>query len=105
LLQQFKEWDVPFMIIHSKEDIEHMNEQTLLWAKKQQPVAIDTFSSVQSNHLSAIIQTIRSSIPESAYKSQGMVGDLLKYGDVVMLITPSISKHLRADLFYHKYSH
>ncbi|HAL64793.1 MAG: small GTP-binding protein [Bacteroidetes bacterium 38_7] len=88
LLQQFKEWDVPFMIIHSKEDIEHMNEQTLLWAKKQQPVAIDTFSSVQSNHLSAIIQTIRSSIPESAYKSQGMVGDLLKYGDVVMLITP-----------------
>lgn len=88
LLQQFKEWDVPFMIIHSKEDIEHMNEQTLLWAKKQQPVAIDTFSSVQSDHLSAIIQTIRSSIPESAYKSQGMVGDLLKYGDVVMLITP-----------------
>ena len=88
IIRQFKEWDVPFMIIHSKEDLIPMNKQTLSWAKNQQPIAIETFSPSDSNHLPAIIQAISKSIPESAYKSRSLVGDLLNYGDVVMLITP-----------------
>ncbi len=88
LMREFKQWDLPFIIIHNKSDLQALKLETMKKALDWGAMDIIDFSTHYPENLETIIQALRKSIPESAFQSHSLVGDLISYGDVVMLITP-----------------
>jgi [FeFe] hydrogenase H-cluster maturation GTPase HydF len=87
LIEKFKKQDVPFITVHNKEDLELLHkdvaEQLFQYGAKD----VLHFSSVNGN-VEPIVKSIKKAIPESAYTTPSLLGDLLSYGDIVLLITP-----------------
>jgi [FeFe] hydrogenase H-cluster maturation GTPase HydF len=88
LVTEFKEKAVPFLIIHNKNDLKPLTvfvKENL--AEKYNVPVIDLSATLQPE-VEAVISAMRRLIPESAYTSPSLLGDLISYGDVVLLITP-----------------
>jgi [FeFe] hydrogenase H-cluster maturation GTPase HydF len=88
LIRRFAEMDVPFIVIHTKSDIE---EPTSGFRDKIQATTgtpLFEFSSVDKRNYEELITLIRNTIPEHSYKTPALLGDLVTYGDIVILITP-----------------
>jgi len=88
LIKKFREYNVPFIIIHSKSDLQ---EPTAEFMNKIKVItATDPFeySVVDRRNYERLIDHIRKSIPEHSFKTPTLLGDLISYGDIVILITP-----------------
>jgi [FeFe] hydrogenase H-cluster maturation GTPase HydF len=88
LIEKFNSYDLPYIVIHSKSDIQ---EPTSEFASKISAIthsSIFEFSSVDKRYYEELITLIRNTIPEHSYKTQTLLGDLISYGDIVILITP-----------------
>jgi len=88
LIKKFNEADIPFFIIHNKSDIarptkEFINKVRLITGKE--PLE---FSVTDKRNYEAMIDLIRNTIPEKSWKTPTLLGDLISYGDIVLLITP-----------------
>ena len=88
LISEFNKLDVPFFIIHNKSDLERLDEKTRSDIRSVAESAVIEFSSRNGKYPEEIISAIKSSIPDSAWKTTGLTGDLIGYGDLVLLITP-----------------
>ncbi len=88
LIAEFNRFDLPFIIVHNKSDLEKLNDKTRAEIKSYTGKDVLEFSSISDEYPEKIITAIRSAIPESTWKTPGLVGDLLGYGDIVLLITP-----------------
>ena len=88
LISDFNDYAIPFLIIHSKSDIEKCNPVILSAIKDELQTDVIDFSVKNPENLEIIISEIRRLMPETAYRSKSLIGDILHYGDVVMLITP-----------------
>ena len=86
LINQFKEYDVPFIAIHNKEDLSRLVEPTI--NKYKDLGAADVLSLSPDMSVEPLVSGIREVIPESAFKTPSLIGDLISYGDIVLLITP-----------------
>ncbi|MBS2097051.1 [FeFe] hydrogenase H-cluster maturation GTPase HydF [Carboxylicivirga linearis] len=87
LIEAFKKQNTPFIIIHNKIDIEAPSSEWNFMADKLGASAILSFSSITSS-IEPLVKTIKKAIPESAYTTPSLIGDLISYGDIVLLITP-----------------
>jgi [FeFe] hydrogenase H-cluster maturation GTPase HydF len=88
LVNKFRESDLPFIVIHSKSDIQ---EPTSEFKKKISSItgtSLFEFSSVDKRNYEELINLIQITIPEHSYKNPTLLGDLISYGDIVILITP-----------------
>ncbi len=88
LLEEFGKFDTPFLIVHNKSDIQKLtkkNRQEIQNLSGEKFLEISTYS---QENLEDLIRLIKETIPDSAYKNPSLVGDLLQYGDIVLLITP-----------------
>lgn len=103
LIQEFEKWDLPYIVVYNKIDAfpphNDFIEQTEQFLKKK----IFLFSTVLKNNIDDLLTLIKQSIPESAYRTPALVGDLIQAGDIVMLITPIDVEAPEAALFYHRY--
>jgi len=88
LIQEFKNTDTPFFIVHNKSDLQSLAENTRTKIVAQTQSDIIEFETIQAQNIEEIIKKIKITIPESAYTNPSLVGDLLSYGDIVLLITP-----------------
>jgi [FeFe] hydrogenase H-cluster maturation GTPase HydF len=88
LVQRFQDLSLPFIVIHNKSDKETLSVTTQELIASATPAPIFEYSALHPTNTQQIIQALRVSIPESAYKASTMVGDLISYGDLVVLITP-----------------
>jgi [FeFe] hydrogenase H-cluster maturation GTPase HydF len=84
LIASFKAAGIAYAIIHNKQDVEPLSEATK--ALFDEPVL--PFCSVDGSDIWPLIDLIKSRIPESAYSNPTLLGDLIKYGDIVLLIVP-----------------
>lgn len=84
LIEAFDQWDVPFVVVHNKSDKGSVSQDV----KERIGAAVLEISALQHSGIEALIQALKKTIPESAYRSKSLVGDLLKEGDTVLLITP-----------------
>jgi [FeFe] hydrogenase H-cluster maturation GTPase HydF len=86
LIARFKELEVPFIVVHNKEDEIYLLPQTI----KQYSVfgATCVLPFQQMGDINPLIVQIRQAIPESAYKIPSLLGDLIRQGDNVLMITP-----------------
>jgi [FeFe] hydrogenase H-cluster maturation GTPase HydF len=88
LIDKFRNLDLPYIVIHSKSDIEEPTKSfknRILSITGFSPVE---FSSTDKRNYEELINLIRNTIPEHSYKTPTLLGDLINYGDIVVLITP-----------------
>ncbi len=88
LLARFRDFDVPFIIIHSKSDLEEATAEFRNKVLSLTGTVLLEFSSSDRRNYEELISLIRSTIPEHSYKTPTLLGDLISYGDIVLLITP-----------------
>jgi len=88
LIEEFKNTDTPYFIVHNKSDIQPLDKNTRTKIVAQTHSSIIDFETVQAENIEEIIKKIKVTIPESSYTNPSLVGDLLSYGDIVLLITP-----------------
>lgn len=86
LIKAFQQYEIPFIIVHNKSDIKVL-ESTLKFELEKIQNVIEV-SSKEKKNINELIDLIKKEIPESSYTTNGLVGDLVKQGDLVLLITP-----------------
>ncbi len=87
LMNKFNELKLPWFSVHNKEDLSRITSDTIDFFKSKEKEII-SFSSISNTNLAEIIHKIQTHIPESAYKIHSLIGDIMHYGDTVLLITP-----------------
>lgn len=88
LIRDFQKQDVPFVLIHNKTDLEKIDPGLARVIQEKYEVPLTGFSAVHPVNLEEVVDCIRKTMPGSAYQKVSLVGDLISYGDVVLLITP-----------------
>jgi [FeFe] hydrogenase H-cluster maturation GTPase HydF len=88
LVDDLYELGIPYLFIHTKSDIFPLdtNFQKQLSEKYNTPVI--AFNSVDPVNRNELMETIGKTMPQTAWRKQSLLGDLVSYGDIVMLITP-----------------
>jgi [FeFe] hydrogenase H-cluster maturation GTPase HydF len=88
LVEEFNKYDVPFLVVHNKSDLQTLNlslKKSIL--DKYGAITIN-FCALNPSNIEMVIKIIQQVMPETAYRSTSLLGDLLSYGDLVLLITP-----------------
>jgi [FeFe] hydrogenase H-cluster maturation GTPase HydF len=88
LLKRFHTNDIPFIVIHSKSDIEEPTTSFKHKIPALTGTSLFEFSSRDNRNFEELITLIKNTIPEHSYKTTTLLGDLISYGDIVLLITP-----------------
>jgi [FeFe] hydrogenase H-cluster maturation GTPase HydF len=88
LIKEFRYYDVPWLVVHNKSDQIPLNDTLKSKLEANYQVPVIEFSVTQNDNPAAIVNAIRRLMPESAYKSVSLLGDIVAGGDLVMLITP-----------------
>ena len=88
LAKRFENYDTPYIIIHNKEDIAPLDPEL------EKKILADTKASAvipfdrENGDVDRLVKVIKKTIPESAYSTPSLLGDIISYGDIVLLITP-----------------
>jgi [FeFe] hydrogenase H-cluster maturation GTPase HydF len=88
LVSEFERWEVPFLVIHNKSDLQPADSQLKQQVLDETGKAVFECSVYRPELLDPLIREIGLHIPETAYMSKSMVGDIISQGDIVLLITP-----------------
>ena len=88
LIDNFTEYGVPFFIVHNKSDIQVLSPVLKSMLENAYKSIVLDFCSLNQPQTQIIIDTINKMVPESAYQSKSLIGDLINHGDVVLLVTP-----------------
>lgn len=88
LIVEFNKLDIPYIFVHNKSDRARLSSDR----KERIEAAINTrvieCSAQKLNGIDELINHLKSIIPENVYQSKSLIGDILKAGDTVLLITP-----------------
>lgn len=87
LVNSFKEQETPFIVVHNKSDLVKLKTETRSNCEAAGCLAVIEFSTIAAE-VDELLTAIKQAIPESAYSVPSLVGDLVNYGDIVLLITP-----------------
>lgn len=88
LINEFNKLDVPYFVVHNKSDLQSLSAETIVKVQKELNTVIIEFSALNKSSVEPLINQMRSFLPETAWKPGTLVGDLISYGDTVLLITP-----------------
>lgn len=87
MIEEFRRFELPFFIIHNKSDLEKVSTNTQEIARQLQAEII-LYSALNNPDTNPIIEAITRNMPQTAWQKPTLLGNLVKYGDVVLLITP-----------------
>lgn len=88
LVEELEKWEIPYLVIHNKSDLEPAGDALKKSIRNSTGKAVFDFSALHPQRLESLIREIRRHIPETAYMSKSMIGDIISQGDLVLLITP-----------------
>ncbi len=88
IILKFKEYDLPFFIVHNKADKTKLSDETRLLIEKNTSAEIMDFSVRDETQREALIKLIKATVPASAYVQASLFAGVLKPKDLVLLITP-----------------
>ncbi len=84
LIEELEKWEVPWIVVHNKSDLEQAGPAL----RERFSEKLIDYSSVAPTNKSALVNLVMQHIPETAYLSKSLVGDIIRQGDLVLLITP-----------------
>ncbi len=88
LIKKLNEFDIPFFFVHNKSDLQALNDTFKNKITTKYKTSILDFSVIVNPDIDLLISLIKQHTPETAYKKISLLGDLVNYGDIVLLITP-----------------
>ena len=88
LVERFRQKDIPFILIHNKSDLEQPTKDFVKEILEKSGTGLFEFSATDRRNYEDLINLIKETIPEHSYKTPALLGDLINYGDIVLLITP-----------------
>jgi [FeFe] hydrogenase H-cluster maturation GTPase HydF len=88
IIQQFHFYDIPFLIVHNKSDIEKMTEKFTMNVKQITSKDILEFSTNKPDHFDKLVEMIKSTMPQSIYVKPSLFEGIIKPKDIVLLVTP-----------------
>jgi [FeFe] hydrogenase H-cluster maturation GTPase HydF len=88
LIHKFRQTDTPYIILYNKSDLLPIDEETASQIEEETGKLVFSFSAKHPDKLEELMDIIRKTIPEASYQTPSLLGDLLSYGDIVLLITP-----------------
>lgn len=88
IITQLDKWEVPYLILHNKSDLTPLGDPLKKRISRYNGKDIIEFSALHPQNLEEVIERIRTAIPETAYLTKSLVGDIISQGDLVLLITP-----------------
>lgn len=87
LIAEFKRFDINFIIVHNKADIETLTNTTIDKIKKISPDFVE-ISITQNKGISELVDLLKKSMPENVYIKPSLFAGIVKPKDVVLLVTP-----------------
>ncbi len=88
IIKRFDKWEVPYILVHNKTDLSPLHPGLYQELKEKYGQEPFEFSTVDVFNKDELIACMREAIPETAYLSRSLVGDIIGQGDLVLLITP-----------------
>jgi [FeFe] hydrogenase H-cluster maturation GTPase HydF len=89
LVNIFKEFEIPYLIVHNKSDLFTSSVEFQEKVKRNYSQAVINFSAHEpEKYMASLLIAIKDNLPPTVYKSRSLLSDLLSYGDIVLLITP-----------------
>lgn len=88
MIHEFDRWEVPSIIIHNKSDICSLAPPVAKTIRGLTTAPVIEYSALHPGNKEALVGLLRQTIPETAYLSKSLVGDIIRQGDLVLLITP-----------------
>jgi [FeFe] hydrogenase H-cluster maturation GTPase HydF len=88
LIDDFYEGGIPCILVHNKSDIAPLDPAFHASIKSRYNTPVVEFSATKCDNLQQLIQSISKTMPETIYQKQSLLGNLIKSGDIVLLITP-----------------
>jgi len=88
LIDAFADFDIPYIIVHGKNDLIPLSADFAMQMRSRFKTEVLPFSNMNPFNLENLIAAIRLTMPETSYKTRSLLGDVLKFGDLVLLITP-----------------
>ena len=88
LIEKFNKFKIAFFIVHNKADAEPLLNKTIKKIRQNSNAPIVEYSAKTNFNIEGIIETLKNTIPETAYKNPSLLKGIIKRGDIVMLITP-----------------
>lgn len=88
LISEFNKFEIPYIIIHNKSDIEEIKPELIEQIIEVTGHNVFNFSTIKPDNLQELLNIIRDTIPENAYNKLGLFKELVKPKDIVLLVTP-----------------
>ena len=89
LTEELDKLDVPYLIVHNKSDLTPVTPEFREKVRSLTGREVSEYSALHpEKYNSALLKLLKEAMPPTALKSRGLIGDLVKPGDTVLLITP-----------------
>lgn len=90
LIEKFESYKTPYLIVHNKSDLQQLDDGTATRIKVSTGKTVIEFSTLTAPEpvKNKLIDAIRKEMPKTIWQKPSLLGGLLKYGDIVLLITP-----------------
>ncbi len=88
LVAEFQQLDIPFFVIHNKSDLSALYTETRRLIEVSLKTEILDCSLFTDPPIEKLMSLIRKYMPATALQPVVLIGDLISYGDTVLLVTP-----------------
>ncbi len=88
LIGVFNEQKVPFVVFHNKSDVLPLDQVLRNEIASGYGVRVLSFCALKPDNLEEAVGALQQAMPETAYRSVSLLGELISHGDLVLLITP-----------------
>ena len=88
IVRSFRETGTAYIIVHSKSDLQKPSAEFCRKITSLTGKETLTFSSVTGENHEELLRLIKDTIPPHALKTPTLLGDIIRQGDIVLMITP-----------------
>jgi len=89
IIDELTKFDVPFIVVYNKVDVELPTDDFISKLKENTHSKVINFSCKERDkYIEPLILLLKDVVPESAYQRKTILGDLVKQGDLILMITP-----------------
>jgi len=88
LIKQFRDYSIPYFIVHNKADIMPLDALTIEKIKDFSKAEVLDFSVLGKANADELIALLKKTIPETTYQKPSLLGGVIKPNGVVLLVTP-----------------
>ncbi|MGE5394192.1 MAG: [FeFe] hydrogenase H-cluster maturation GTPase HydF [Candidatus Saccharibacteria bacterium] len=88
LIWHFNHFKINFVVIHNKADLEPIRNETIQLIQQITNAPIVEYSTTTDFNIELVVETLKNTIPQTAYQNPSLLKGIIQRGDIVMLVTP-----------------